>query len=311
MNYTTFNTYKVSKLALGTAQLGMDYGIANYQGTPSVANAHALLEASILSGINSFDTSPTYGSSEDVLGGYLTGVETNNLFIISKFKYDTDRTFDLEKVWGEVRLIVEQSLTRLGIKKLPLLLYHKGASESMEQVKRVVPELLGRLKNEDLIAHGGVSLYYSSEANYLLEDPIFEALQIPLNVLDQAIVANGTLQNLHDKGKLIMIRSVFLQGLFCKDPADLQGKLTVAVPYLTKLRQLAADYNLSVAELAFSFIRDVEGVDSMVIGAENLNQVKANLMLLNAPVLAPELRAKLLELSIDVPMEVITPALWN
>jgi aryl-alcohol dehydrogenase-like predicted oxidoreductase len=311
MNYTSFHTYKVSKLALGTVQLGMDYGIANRQGAPSVGDAHALLAASAANGINSFDTSPTYGTSEDVLGSYLAGVEHDDLFIVSKFKYDTDLASDPEKVWTEVKRIVEQSIARLGIDKLPLILYHKGASEPMDQVKKLVPELLNRLKNEGLIAHGGISLYYSSEANDLLEDDAFEALQIPLNVLDQAIIANGTLQKLHEKGKLTMVRSVFLQGLFWKNPEDLSGKLAAAAPYLKKLTQLAADYHIPLAELAFSFIRDLETVDSLVIGAENIGQVKANLKLLNAPMLAPELRNELSNLSMNVPLEVITPALWT
>jgi aryl-alcohol dehydrogenase-like predicted oxidoreductase len=311
MNYTTFQTFKVSKLALGTVQLGMDYGIANRQGAPSVAEAHALLAASAGSGINSFDTSPTYGSSEEVLGSYLATTDKNDLFVISKFKYDPEQASDLEKVWKEVRLIVQQSLVCLGIDKLPLVLYHKGPSESMGQVKEVVPELLNRLKNENLISHGGISLYYSSEADDLLTDDVFEALQIPLNVLDQAIIANGTLQKLHEKGKLIMIRSVFLQGLFWKDPEELGGKLRAATPYLKRLNQLAAKYNVTLAEMAFGFIRDLEAVDSLVIGAENVGQVEANLRLLNAPVLPPELRNELLELSANVPVEVITPALWN
>ena len=311
MKYTPFHTYRVSKLALGTVQLGMDYGIANRHGAPTITEAHALLAASAANGINSFDTSPTYGTSESVLGGYLAGVKKEDLFVVSKFKYDTDRAFDIENIWTEVRAIVEQSLARLGIEKLPLILYHKGAAESMEQVKNGVPELLRRLKSENLIAHGGISLYYSSEANDLLEDDAFEALQIPLNVLDQGIIVNGTLQKLHDKGKLIMVRSVFLQGLFWKDPADLTGKLTTAAPYLKKLNKLAADYDLSVAELAFGFIRDLEAVDSLVIGAENSGQVEANIRLLNAPMLAPGLRNELLKLSTDVPIEVITPALWN
>lgn len=311
MNYSSFHQYKISKLALGTVQLGMDYGIANHQGAPSLADAHALLAESVGGGINSFDTSPSYGTSEEVLGGYLAGIEKEDLFIVSKFKYQTDRVFDMEKVWPEVRLIVQQSLTRLGIDKLPLVLYHKGASESMDHVKKVVPELLNRLKNENLIVHGGISLYYSSEANHLLEDNDFEALQIPLNVLDQDIIANGTLQKLHDQGKLIMIRSVFLQGLFWKDPEALSGKLTAAAPFLRKLHQLSIDYKLTIAEIAFGFIRDLDAVDSLVIGAENIGQVQANFALLNTPVLIPELRNKLLELSKDVPIEVITPALWH
>lgn len=311
MNYRVFHSYKVSRLALGTVQLGMDYGIANRQGAPTLAEAHDLLQASTISGINSFDTSPTYGTSEEVLGSYFRDLATEDLFVVSKFKYDITEPIDLEKTWTAVRTVVRDSLLRLGIAKLPLVMYHKGPTETMEQVQSVVPELLHRLKQDDLIAHGGISLYYSSEANALLDDPIFEALQIPLNVLDQDIITNGTLQKLHDRGKLIMIRSVFLQGLFWWDPATLNGKLGVAVPFLKRLHELSAEYDLPLAEMTFSFIRDLEAVDSLVIGAENREQVEANLGLLNAPPLPSELRRKLTELSSQVPLEVITPALWH
>lgn len=311
MDYTNFNQYKVSKLALGTVQLGMDYGIANHAGAPNASEAAALLEASFAAGITSFDTSPTYGSSEDILGGYLSGMRRDELLIVSKFKYNTDPVFDIDRVWQEVKLIVEQSLLRLNLSVLPLVLYHKGASESMDQVKARVPVLLDRLKNEGLIAHGGISLYASSEADALLNDDSFEALQIPLNVLDQHIVTNGTLQKLHENGKLIMIRSVFLQGLFFRDPAGLSGILGQAVPYLNRLNQLAKQYDLTLAELIFAFVRDLPQADSLVIGAENRAQVAANVRLLNAPALVPALRVALQELSLNAPTELITPALWN
>jgi aryl-alcohol dehydrogenase-like predicted oxidoreductase len=310
MNYTIFNKYKVSKLSLGTVQLGMDYGIANQGGAPSFSEGMALLNTCTLGGINSFDTSPTYGTSEDVLGSYFSGIDREGLFVVSKFKYNPDQVSDMDQLWNEVQDIVRQSLTRLGLSKLPLLLYHKGPSESMVQVNKIVPVLLDRLKNEGLIDHGGISLYYSSEASDLVNDRSFEALQIPLNVLDQAIVGNGTLETLHKKGKLIMVRSVFLQGLFWKDPADLSGKLPEAAPYLNMIRQLAVKYDLTVAELVFGFIRDLPEVDSLVIGAENLAQIEANLSLIAAPVLSPELRAELRKLSADVPLKLITPALW-
>jgi aryl-alcohol dehydrogenase-like predicted oxidoreductase len=311
MDYTNFNQYKVSKLALGTVQLGMDYGIANHAGAPNASEAAALLDASYAAGITSFDTSPTYGSSEDILGGYLSGKRRDELLIVSKFKYNTDLVFNIDRVWQEVKLIVEQSLLRLNLSVLPLVLYHKGASESMDQVKARVPVLLDRLKNEGLIAHGGISLYASSEADALLNDDSFEALQIPLNVLDQRIVTNGTLQKLHENGKLIMIRSVFLQGLFFRDPAGLSGILGQAVPYLNRLNQLAKQYDLTLAELIFAFVRDLPQADSLVIGAENRAQVAANVRLLNAPALVPALRVALQDLSLNAPTELITPALWN
>lgn len=311
MRYIPFHQYSIPSLILGTVQLGMDYGIANTHGRPSQAEAHQLLAAASANGITALDTSPTYGTSEAVIGSYLQSPSSQKLCVISKFKYDITLPFSMEKAWIETKSAVQQSLSNLGISKLPIALYHKAGSESMEQVKEVVPTLLDRLKNENLIEHGGISLYYSSEANELLDDTHFEVLQIPMNVLDQEIILNGTLEKLHTQGKLITIRSVFLQGLFWKNPQDLQGNLRIGLPYLQKLKALAQDYNLSMAELTFGFIRDLEQVDSLIIGAETLSQLEQNIQLLHGPQLPVELRQQLAVLSQQVPIELITPGLWK
>ena len=38
---------KISKMSLGTAQLGFDYGVANEIGKPSVKDAHAILKSAM------------------------------------------------------------------------------------------------------------------------------------------------------------------------------------------------------------------------------------------------------------------------
>jgi len=311
MHYTLFHHYSIPSLLLGTVQLGMDYGIANVHGHPSEAEAHQLLAAARVKGITALDTSPTYGTSEAVIGSYLQTHPSADFCVISKFKYTTTLPFSLEKAWQETKVSVQQSLANLGIAKLPIALYHKAGTETMDHVKAVVPVLIDRLKNENLIEHGGISLYYSAEANELLDDTYFEALQIPMNVLDQEIILNGTLEKLHTQGKLITIRSVFLQGLFWKNPDEIQGNLRIALPYLQKLNVLAQTYQLSMAELTFGFIRDLEAVDSLVIGAETQAQLDHNIQLLNGPQLPIELRRQLAALSQQVPLELITPGLWK
>ena len=60
-------------LVLGTAQLGMAYGIANQAGAPTTQIANALVARALALGITTFDTARAYGLSENRLGEALAG----------------------------------------------------------------------------------------------------------------------------------------------------------------------------------------------------------------------------------------------
>ncbi len=65
----------MSALALGTVELGLDYGIAmpGEFGRPPIEEAIRLVHAAIDSGITLIDTARAYGESEAVLGQALRG----------------------------------------------------------------------------------------------------------------------------------------------------------------------------------------------------------------------------------------------
>ena len=74
----------VNKLVLGTVQFGLDYGINNQFGQVHQDEVGQILRWAKKSGINTFDASSAYGSSESVLGRSLS--ENNLQFqIISKY----------------------------------------------------------------------------------------------------------------------------------------------------------------------------------------------------------------------------------
>ncbi|MEN9561731.1 MAG: hypothetical protein RIQ56_1004, partial [Candidatus Parcubacteria bacterium] len=55
------------KLVLGTVQLGMSYGIGNFSGQPSRAQALEIIDRAWEAGIRTFDTAAAYGEAEIVL----------------------------------------------------------------------------------------------------------------------------------------------------------------------------------------------------------------------------------------------------
>ena len=69
---------KLSKLCLGTAQLGMNYGINNETGKPDFSESEKIINTALKGEINLFDTAPEYGNSEDSLEP-LDSIERNDI----------------------------------------------------------------------------------------------------------------------------------------------------------------------------------------------------------------------------------------
>ena len=57
----------ISKITLGTAQLGMNYGITNVNGKLDYNAALKILNYAWKNGINTFNTAPWYGNSKKLL----------------------------------------------------------------------------------------------------------------------------------------------------------------------------------------------------------------------------------------------------
>ena len=87
----TLITTDDNKLVLGTAQLGLNYGIANKTGKPDLATARDIVSAAWEGGIRYFDTAQAYGESEQVLGDLLSDLGIGNeVHIITKPSPDID-----------------------------------------------------------------------------------------------------------------------------------------------------------------------------------------------------------------------------
>ena len=59
-----------SKLVIGTAQFGMDYGISNQTGKVKYSDVKDILNFAYLNKISFVDTARSYGDSESVLAQY-------------------------------------------------------------------------------------------------------------------------------------------------------------------------------------------------------------------------------------------------
>ncbi|MGH6959261.1 MAG: aldo/keto reductase, partial [Dongiaceae bacterium] len=71
-----------AKLALGTVQFGIAYGVTNEHGQVPAADVARLVEIAVAGGITLLDTAAAYGESETVLGA--VAGDQSMLRIVSK-----------------------------------------------------------------------------------------------------------------------------------------------------------------------------------------------------------------------------------
>lgn len=312
MEYEELRGYKFSKLALGTVALGLDYGISNNKGKPGKTDSSAILAAALSSGINTLDTARDYGDAELLIGDFLKyRTDTSQVNLVTKFRIGEENLSRPDKVRAQVYASVKSSLHFLGLKRIPVCLLHKTVDEPMEVVMKSLPGIFESLKEDGLIDLAGISVNHPDEAEEFLQHPVMDAIQVPVNVFDQRIVRNGLLARMQKEKKIVFARSVFLQGLFFMETKNLNGKLAVAGPYIEKLTELARQADRTVAELAFSYVKELEGITSIVFGAVSPRQVLENVQLLQGMPLHNEVKKLINELFTDVPEMVITPGLWN
>ena len=277
-------------MTIGTVQLGMNYGIANESGKPDEEKSFAILKTAFENGAASLDTSPAYGDSEAVIGRFLRTWRKETPFITTKIPVQRDRECAFESF---VLSSVEGSLKRLGINKLDCVLLH-GAN-NMFDYRGEAASAMEKLLVRGLADRVGVSLYTAEELEEMLRYPVYTATQVPMSIFDQRLIAGGYVRRLKEAGYTVFVRSVFLQGVFFLDPDKVTDPILVrcAVPAIRLIRQIAAQEGMSVSQLAIAFMRDTEGVSSLVLGADNPDQVRENAAQFAAPALAPAVRARL------------------
>ncbi len=285
LDYTVINGKKVSKVSLGTVQLGLNYGIANSEGQPDLQKSFRMLDTALDGGITAIDTARGYGNAEDVLGEYFKSCKREKPFITTKYKCSVGEDADYNRVEKDVFTSVETSLEKLGTDRIDCLLLHNSFYRGVFQGANIA-KAFEKLKSRNIIGIAGLSMArYTEEIGAMLGYDVFEATQIPMNIFDLRIIKEGYWQKLIDKKIHIFVRSVFFQGLFFLDPSKIENTAlkNLVSGYLVKLKEIAAEENMNMAELAISFIRDLKGVTSLVLGADNVMQVAENIKYMSSP----------------------------
>ena len=286
----------VSKLAIGTAQFGMNYGIANSSGQVNKSNVKSILEYARLKGINTLDTAIVYGNSESKLGK--VGLKKWN--VITKIPA---KTHSYNSIPDWVEKCLEESLKKLGVDNLYGVLVHNSDKMLSDYNKKMI-ESLTIAKRKGLIKKVGMSVYDSANIINLIDYINIDLIQFPFNVFDQSFLRNGTIDYIKKQNIEIHIRSIFLQGLLILEGKDRPSFCKQFNKYFTLWDEWCKSHSMDKVEGALRVAMSLMNVDKIVVGIDNLEQLKKLVSISKSnPIKPPE------ELFCDE-IDLINPSQW-
>jgi aryl-alcohol dehydrogenase-like predicted oxidoreductase len=258
------------KIGLGTAQVGMDYGISNRSGRITSSEALGILTLAESAGVRVIDTAAAYGDAEERLGSILS--KDHPFSIVTKLPR-LPRDVPPSGTAGWVLDTFEASRQRLRATSVHGLLVH-DANDLLDPRGAQLWAALEELRGAARVRSIGVSVYAAEEIDAVLERYRPDLVQVPLNVLDQRLVRSGHLARLKRAGIEIHSRSSFLQGLLLMDPAELPD------PYFDPVRgaleafhSAARAAGRSPLQAAVAYVASVEDVDTAVFGVTSGTQL--------------------------------------
>ncbi|MET9086331.1 aldo/keto reductase [Streptomyces sp. NPDC004237] len=295
---------RASVVGLGTWQLGADWGEVDEK------DALAVLEAAAESGVTFFDTADVYGDgrSEQTIAGFLRGRPDLHVLVATKMGRRVDQIPE-NYVLDNFRAWNDRSRRNLGVDRLDLVQLHCPPTPVYSSGE--VYDALDTMVEEERIAAYGVSVETCAEALTAIARPGVASVQIILNPFRMKPLYE-VLPAAREAGVGIIARvplaSGLLSGKYTKDTvfaaddhrtynrhgeAFDQGETFSGVDYATGVEAAAefaalAPEGYTPAQLALRWIIEQPGVTTVIPGARNQEQARANAAAAKLPELPAE-----------------------
>ena len=301
----------VSEVGLGTWQLGGGWGEVTDEA------ALATLRAAYEAGTTFLDTADVYGDgrSETLIGKFLKESKARDrMFIATKLGRFGDPGWPANFTQAAVRQHTEASLQRLGIEALDLTQFHCVPPEVL--MRGELFGWLAELQREGKIRAYGASVEAMDEALWCCAQPGCAALQIIFNIFRQKPI-DVLFEAAKRRQVALIVRLPLASGLLggkmtraTKFPANDHrnfnrdgqqfnvGETFAGLPFekgveLASALKRNVPPGLTMAEMALRWCLDYESVSTIIPGARNPEQARANARASTLSPLAPALHDKL------------------
>lgn len=254
------------RIALGTVQFGLPYGIANQTGQVARSEAKAMLQLAAANGIDTLDTAIAYGDSETCLGE----AGAQGFDVVTKLPAIPVSSPDIGE-W--VREQVSLSLRRLGLGRVHGLLLHRSA-DLLGKDGAALWHALQALRSAGVVGKVGVSVYSPSELEAICGRFDVGLIQAPFNLVDRRLSTSGWLDRLKGKGVEVHTRSAFLQGLLLMPAQSLPPGFLRWNDLFGRWHQWLAAGNRSALQACLAFPLGFPQVDRVVVGVDSQRQLQ-------------------------------------
>jgi len=289
----------MSKIALGTVQFGIDYGVNSVGGQVTPEEVKKILSYAHSKNIDLLDTAPAYGNSEKILGR----------MDISSFKVVTKtRHFDsLEIKNNDVKLLSNDfhySLKDLKLDGVYGLLIH-NADDLLKPGSEKLFDQLQELKQAEKIVKIGVSVYDRSQLQSILDNFDIDLVQLPFNILDRRMIDRGMLATLQSKGVEVHARSIFLQGLLLMSEQNRPDKFNRWDGLWKIWHEWLNDNQITALEATIRHAVSMPEISKVLVGVDTVAQLKE--IVLASPGILPDIPPEMFTNDADL----LNPSNWG
>lgn len=269
----------VSRLALGTVELGVDYGIPapGHFGKPALHEAIGLVHAALDSGINFIDTARAYGSSEEVLGKALADRRDQVVLASKVVTQLPDGHLDSAALRAQMETGLHQSLTALGVDALDIWQVHNVDAGTLAQIETVA-EVFDAARRAGKIRFTGGSFYGAELPVQALDTDLFDVMQVTYSVLDQRI-ADVFLPQAAAQDVGVLARSILLKGALTERAEHLPEDLAPLRAASRRFRQLVAEQlpAVSAPQAAIAFGLAHPHIHTILVGVRSRSEIEENI----------------------------------
>lgn len=254
----------LSKLGLGTAQLGLDQP-PGARGRPREAEARDILSTAARAGLSVLDIG---GRSATADGHLRTAMPRPSPFRITLTTVRPDRGPD----------VVEQELRaqmlRLGVERVDTVLA-PSATDLFSPHGAAMWDRLKALKEQGLAARIGVPVYASDDPVGVARRFKPDIVQAPASLLDQRLLLDGTLAEIAGMGVEVHLRSIFLNGVLFLPPDRAPSHLKAAAGRISRARRLIAEGKSDPLQAALAFALTRPEATAVLVGVTSAAEMTA------------------------------------
>ncbi len=254
----------LQKLGLTAAQFGLDQG-APARGRSPQAEAREILAIAHRARLGVLDVGHVFAQSETALGEALPRPQPFRLCVTAG---RCDR--GPEHIEAEARA----SLRRLGVEKAYAIVV--DAPSDLFGLQGAAAWLrLQTLRDQGLFERIGISAHVSDDPVGLAKRFHPDLIQAPASLLDQRLLADGSLAAIAKMGVEVHLRSIFLNGLLFLPPDRAHGPMEGAVSKLSRVRRMIAEGRSDPLQAALSFALSRAEASSVLVGVTTAAELSA------------------------------------